>query len=143
MQVALRDRLARRSLGKACACTVVLVAAGLWSPLRAQEGNFALLDSLQKGAWELRYRDGSPSRRICLRTGREFIQLRHASAQCGRYTVDGAGDRITVQYSCKGDGYGRTTVRKETGGLVQLEGQGIAGGLPYQFAAEARRVGSC
>ena len=42
-----------------------------------------------------------------------------------------------------GNGYGRTNLRREISRLVQIESQGIVDGLPFQFAAEARRVGAC
>jgi hypothetical protein len=50
---------------------------------------------------------------------------------------------VVVQYTCRGKGYGRTHIRRETGRLVQIDSQGIAGGLPFEFSAEARRVGDC
>ena len=109
----------------------------------AQSPSIALLDGLEKGAWEIRYRDSTPPRRICVRSGFELVQLRHAGTACSKYAVEqGTGD-VTVQYSCKPNGFGRTKVRRETRALVQLDGNGVEGGLPYQFAAEARRVGSC
>lgn len=101
------------------------------------------LKQLQKGAWELRYRDGTPSQRICLKTGLEFIELKHRGTRCDGYSVENAGGRVTVQYQCHASGYGRTSVRIETPALVQVTGQGIVDGLPYQFSAEARRVGDC
>ena len=55
---------------------------------------------------------------------------------------DGARD-VTVQYTCRGNGYGRTHIRKETGTLVQIDSQGISGGKPFQFTAEARQTGRC
>ena len=143
MSFKLPRMLACLPLRKAIAAAFVSVAGFLLAPVFAQGSDLALLDSLQKGAWELRFRDGSPGRKICVRTGREFIQLRHNASQCGRYVVERESSEVTVQYSCKGDGYGRTNIRKETSALVQIEGQGISGGLPYQFTAEARRTGSC
>jgi len=118
----------------------VLVAV---MPAAAQAPGLALLDGLEKGAWELRYRDGTPARRLCLRTGRELVQLRHAGPTCGRYVVEDGLNQVTVQYTCKGDGYGRTRIRKETPTLVQLDSQGVVGGSPFAFSAEARRVGGC
>jgi len=120
-----------------------LAALAVVVPASAALPNLALLDSLQKGEWELRYRDGSPPTRICVRTGWEFIQLRHQGKACSRHGLDAETNEVTVHYSCKGDGYGRTSLRKETKALVQIESQGIAGGLPFQFNAEGRRVGDC
>lgn len=119
-------------------------AAGLiMMPAEAQAPDLALLDGLQKGEWELRFRDGTPARRICMRTGRELIQLKHAGKRCGRYSIEPGDDEVTVQYACKGDGFGRTNVRKETATLVQLESHGIAGDLPFHFTGEGRRIGNC
>ena len=62
----------------------------------------------------------------------------------GHYVSEALGaNEVTGQYTCRGDGYGRTHIRRETATLAQIDGQGIAGGKPFQFAAEARRVGSC
>ena len=57
--------------------------------------------------------------------------------------IDDSASDVTVQYTCRGNGYGRTHIRKETASLVQIESQGISGGKPFQFTAEARRTGGC
>ncbi|MEO0462309.1 MAG: hypothetical protein AAF127_04205 [Pseudomonadota bacterium] len=112
-------------------------------PLAAQSGGLAMLEGLAKGEWTVTYRDGRAERKICLKSGEELIQLRHKQSDCSRFVVEDAASKVTVQYTCPGDGYGRTDIRRETGDLVQIESQGIASGLPFQFAAEARRTGSC
>ena len=109
----------------------------------AQTARLAMLDSLTKGEWTIRFRDGSPNRKICVRSGRELIQLRHGDPKCSRFVVEDGASEVAVQYTCPGNGYGRTSIRRETGSLVQLESQGIADGLPFQFDAEARRTGNC
>ena len=113
------------------------------APSAAQNANLALFGELDRGQWELRFRDGEPSQRICLREGTELIQLRHRGANCSRLVVENGANQVTVQYTCRGNGYGRTSVRRESATLAQIESQGIAGGRPFQFSAEARRVGSC
>ena len=122
----------------ALGASLAVVAA----PALAQ-ASLAMLDSLDKGGWELRYRDGSTARKVCLRSGREFIQLRHRGAGCNRFVVEDGAREVTIQYTCRGNGYGRTSIRKETGSLVQIDSQGIADGKPFEFSAEARRTGSC
>lgn len=102
-----------------------------------------MLGSLDRGGWELRYRDGSPPRNICVRSGREFIQLRHRESGCNRFVVEDGNSEVTVQYTCAGNGYGRTHIRRESSSLVQIDSQGIVDGRPFQFSAEARRTGSC
>jgi hypothetical protein len=112
-------------------------------PGLAQGNGLSMLGTLAKGEWTIKYRDGSPDRKICLRSGQELIQLRHKESGCNRFVVEDAASKVTVQYTCSGNGYGRTSIRRETPALVQLESQGIEGGLPFQFVAEARRTGSC
>lgn len=102
-----------------------------------------MLDDLSKGEWTLRYRDGSSIRKVCLRKGDELIQLQHSDANCSRFVVDDKANSVTVQYTCRGNGYGRTSIRRETNSLIQIESQGIEGGLPFEFQAEARRTGVC
>lgn len=120
-----------------------MIAFGLALPASAQSDGLAMLSGLTKGEWTIKYRDGSADRKICVRTGQELIQLRHDDKGCSRFVVEDAANRITVQYTCPANGYGRTNIRKETGALVQIESQGIATGMPFQLAAEARRTGSC
>ncbi|GGD62772.1 hypothetical protein GCM10011411_23800 [Aurantiacibacter arachoides] len=50
---------------------------------------------------------------------------------------------VTVQYTCRGNGYGRTTIRRESDTLVQIRSQGIEGGAPFSIDGEARRTGGC
>ncbi len=116
---------------------------GLVVPAGAQSDGLAMLGNLAKGEWTIRYRDGSPERKICVRSGLELIQLRHSDRNCSRFVVEDEASRVTVQYTCPGNGYGRTNIRRESGSLVQIESQGIVSGLPFQFNAEARRTGSC
>ena len=78
-----------------------------------------------------------------MRDARKLIQLRHPGQNCTRVIVEDTSEAVTVQYTCRGRGYGRTHVRREADDLVQIESQGIAEGLPFAFASEARRVGSC
>ena len=120
-----------------------MIALGLALPAAAQTDSLAMLGGLAKGEWTIKHRDGSQDRKICVKTGQELIQLRHNEPGCSRFVVEDGANKVTVQYTCPGNGYGRTNIRKENGALVQIESQGIASGLPFQFAAEARRTGSC
>ncbi len=126
---------------------LAIAATGMVGALAATpstgQSSLAMLDSLSKGSWELTYRNGHASRRVCVRSGREFIRLRHPGGDCNRFVVEDSRDGVTVQYTCRGDGYGRTTIRRESAELVQIDSQGIKGGRPFQFSAEARRTGPC
>ena len=112
-------------------------------PLAGQAAELGMLDSLAKGAWNLRIRDDGSQQRICVRDGREFIQLRHRQAGCSRFVVQDAADEVVIQYTCRGNGYGRTSIRREGNGLVQVESQGIVDGAPFSISGEARHNGSC
>ena len=120
-----------------------MIILGLTVPAAAQSDSLSMLTGLTKGEWTIKHRDGSADRKVCVRTGEELIQLRHMTSGCSRFVVEDDATKVTVQYTCPGDGYGRTNIRRETGALVQIESQGIASGLPFRFVAEARRTGSC
>ena len=123
---------------------VVAAAAGAAAPVLATRQPLAMLDELEDGRWELRIRDPAGAiERICLRDGRRLIQLRHPVDNCERLIVNDTPTDVTVQYTCRGRGYGRTHIRRESNRLVQIDSQGIAEGLPFAFAAEARRTGDC
>lgn len=130
------------SVGKGVVALAAL-ATGFAVPGTAQAPGLAMLDGLSKGEWTVRSRDGELNRRVCLQSGRELIQLRHSGPACSRFIVDDTAGEVTVQYTCPGNGYGRTNIRRETSSLVQIQSQGIVGERPFQFQAEARRTGSC
>ncbi len=111
---------------------------------RSSPKSAAMLSSLSKGQWNVRFRDGSPSRNLCLRNGQEIVQVKHENMPCNRYVLEDGAKHVTVQYSCPGKGgYGRTSIRKESANMVHIEGQGIKQGRPFEFVAEARRTGTC
>ena len=112
-------------------------------PLAAQPTPLAALARLDPGSWELRFRPGNRLGRMCVRDGRQLIQLRHQQLDCSQFVVEDTADRVTVQYTCRGRGYGRTFIRREGDGLAQIESQGILDGQPFAFSAEARLVGRC
>jgi hypothetical protein len=126
---------------------IAVIVAGFLAafsvPAIGQGPALAMLNGLEAGRWELRMRDDGSVQRICLPDARGLIQLRHPADACERLVVTDAASEVTVQYTCRGRGYGRTHIRRETNRLVQIDTQGIADGLPFAFSAEARRVGEC
>jgi len=120
----------------------VLVMAA--APVDGQRQSLVMLDRIQAGQWELAARDGSRAReRVCLRDGRRLIQWRHPASTCEQLIVEDSATEVTVQYTCRGQGFGRTSIRMETSRLFQMQTQGIANGLPFDFAAEGRYIGPC
>jgi hypothetical protein len=125
-------------------CIFATLAAALVAvPAVAQAPGLAMLGSLEKGAWTLRFRNESGQQRLCLRDGRELIQLRHRQPGCSRFVVKDEPDEVAVQYTCRGSGYGLTTIRRESRQLVQIETRGIVNDAPFAQAAEARFSGRC
>ena len=74
---------------------------------------------------------------------RGITQIRHAQEVCRRFVIEDRPEVVTVQYTCPATGYGHTRIRFENARLAQIETQGIERGLPFNFAAEARRIGAC
>jgi hypothetical protein len=133
------------SFSRALMLAGLAASAALWwaVPGLAQGNGLALLGTLTKGEWTIKSRGGAPERKICVKSGAELIQLMHRESGCSQFVVEDAAARVTVQYTCPGNGYGRTSIRRETPALVQLESQGIHDGTPFQLTAEARRTGAC
>ena len=123
------------------ATSLVLGGAGV---ALAQGPSLAMLQKLDRGNWDIRYRGAAGDvTNLCLARGTELIQLSHRRQNCSRVVVAGSDKQVTVQYTCPGKGYGRTTVRREASNLVQIDSQGIENGLPFAYSAEARRTGAC
>ena len=119
------------------------LAVALAVPVVAQVVELAMLDTLQPGMWEIRVRSDGSRRNVCIRNGRDLIQLQHRQPGCTRFVVQDDPEEVTVQYTCRGDGYGRTTIRREGSALVQVQSQGSQGGSPFSLVGEARRTGAC
>jgi hypothetical protein len=95
------------------------------------------------GEWQLRALDGDAPRRICISDPYDLIQLRHPGAACSRFVLANEAQTATVHYTCTGAGYGRTTIKVETGELIRVDSQGLSNQMPFQMAFEGRRVGKC
>lgn len=134
-----------RTMGNTVLASLVaaVIGVGLGVPVLAQGNGLAMLGTLAKGEWTIKQRGGKVDRKICVKSGAELIQLVHRESGCNQFVVEDGASRVTVQYTCPGNGYGRTSIRRETGALVQIESQGIQGGMPFQVTAEGRRTGSC
>jgi hypothetical protein len=124
------------------AAAVLSGSAAMAAPAAAP--TLAMLDSLEKGQWTLVDRDTRVAfKSLCVGDARAMIQVVHPRATCSRYIIDDGDSEVTVHYTCPGAGHGRTTIRKETARLVQIDTQGIAGGAPFSRTFEARRGGAC
>jgi hypothetical protein len=110
----------------------------------AQAPELAMLNKIQPGLWNIKERGTAQNGdQLCVRDARKLLQLRHRELQCSRFVVSDEPDEVTVTYRCPGGGSGRTTIKYEGRGLVQIESQGIAQNSPFAFALEGRYAGSC
>lgn len=126
------------------AVLTVLALAAFAVPALGQLPALAMLDGIEPGMWELRERgEGGSVQNLCLDNGRRLIQLRHAGMACSSVVIQDEPTEVTVQYTCRGRGYGRTHIRRESRGLLQVDSQGIVNGLPFSFVAEGRKLGPC
>lgn len=122
------------------------VSAAAGATAYAQGADLSLLDSLDRGLWQLRAVGGGNSAavdKLCVGDPARFTQIQHGDTPCTRYVIRSTPNSVTVSYTCRGYGQGLTTIRKESGGLIQIQSQGIRNNSPFSFSVEARRTGAC
>ena len=123
-----------------CVFLLSLAAAGAAKP----DGDMALLDTLDRGMWQLRPTGGSvPTSKICLGKSESLTQIQHSGLACEQYLVRSSPNSLTVSYTCAGQGQGLTVIRKETNRIIHIQSQGIENNAPFSFSAEVRRTGPC
>lgn len=128
-----------------CAVIFLLGAVTIASPytVKAQDSN--LLSSLKSGLWQFREkaRGNDIVDAICVGDVSKMIKIKNKNDSCTFKMLTQSGNSVTYDYNCVGKGKGRTTIRKETSGLVQISSQGITEGQLFDFKLEARHAGSC
>ena len=106
--------------------------------------DLSLLNTLERGQWTLRAVGAeAPLTKICLGNPEVLTQIQHSGVACERYVVRSAVNSVTVSYTCKGQGQGLTTIRKESNRIIHIQSQGIRNNAPFSFAVEGRRTGPC
>jgi hypothetical protein len=128
-------------------CGFLCMSAGSGAMAFAQGGDLSLLETLERGLWQLRAVGGGPSgaaaTQICLGDPARLAQIQHGPTACEQYVVRATPNAVTVSYSCKGQGQGLTTIRKESGRLIHIQSQGIRNNSPFSFSVEGRKTGTC
>jgi hypothetical protein len=133
----LRGHLRRGALGLAGSLAVAAPVFALALP------DLEALSRLELGRWQISDAQGGPGRSICLADPTAFVQLEHGGVSCGQEVLASEASVATVQYTCPGRGFGRTSIRVETPRLARIDTQGLIDGRPFSYRAEARRVGAC
>ena len=122
---------------------LLLLVAGTAMAFSPPKG-IQLLDTLERGNWQLRsIVVGEPSSKICLGKPEALIQIRHSGMACEQYVVRSTENSVTVSYTCKGQGQGLTTIRKESNRIIHIQSQGIRENAPFSLSVEGRRIGPC
>ena len=123
------------------------LGAGLAAQNVAASDGTELLQTLERGLWQLRAVGsggaGAAPSQLCIGDPRMLAQIQHGATSCTHQIVDATANMVTISYSCKGAGQGLTTIRKESGRLVQIKSQGIRNNAPFSFSVEGRRSGGC
>lgn len=122
-----------------------LSAAGLAAMAAVAVGaaQLSALAEVAPGEWQLKEIDGTGTRTICVADPAQLLQIRHGSANCTRTVIDSDADSVTVHYTCSGGGSGRTTLTIRSPQSLKVETQGMAGGAPFAFDYDAKRIGNC
>jgi hypothetical protein len=126
---------------------ILSLGAGSAAQSVAASDETSLLQTLERGLWQLRAvgrgSAGAVASEMCISDPRMLAQIQHGAASCAHQLVDSTANSVTISYSCKGAGQGLTTIRKESGRLVQIQSQGIRNNAPFSFSVEGRRSGGC
>ncbi len=113
----------------------------------AQSGTLDLLQSIERGMWQLRAVGGGASsvaaNQLCVADPKQLVQIQHGTTPCSQYVVRATPNTVTISYSCKGAGQGLTTIRRESGKLIHIQSQGIRNSAPFSFSVEGRKAGVC
>jgi hypothetical protein len=136
-----------KTISKVALAGLLSLGAGSAVQSVAAADGAGLLQSLERGLWQLRAvgsgSSGAAASQLCVGDPRMLAQIQHGAANCTHQIVDSTASSVTISYSCKGAGQGLTTIRKESGRLVQIHSQGIHNNSPFSFSVEARRSSGC
>ena len=132
---------------KLVAAGLLSLGAGLAAQSVAASDGTELLQTLERGLWQLRAvgsgSAGAAPSQLCIGDPRMLAQIQHGTTSCTHQIVEATATTVTISYNCKGAGQGLTTIRKESGRLVQIKSQGIRNNAPFSFSVEGRRSGGC
>jgi hypothetical protein len=114
-------------------------------PAHAAAPTLAALSKLEKGRWQVRELDNAtPATSLCIGDPAVLLRFEHRSfPACASEVLDSAPAAGTIQYSCKGRGFGHSHLRVETPRTVRVDTQGFSNGRPFSYRLEARRTGAC
>lgn len=126
---------------------LLAMAGGTASRAMDQGGQLDLLQSIERGMWQLRAigggSSGAAANQMCVADPKQLVQIQHGATPCSQYVVRSTPNTVTISYSCRGAGQGLTTIRRESGKLIHIQSQGIRNSAPFSFSVEGRKAGAC
>lgn len=92
--------------------------------------------------WKMRAPAGAAQ---CMTGPEGLLHAGHGSATpaCQHTIVEDEPKRAVVTYVCKGEGFGRTELRRGDGNVFVVDAQGVSGRQPFDMKGEYRRTGDC
>jgi hypothetical protein len=125
-----------------------LILAGIASlalPAYAASPSVDALGKLERGRWQVRELDGAtPPASLCLGDPALLLRFEHrGDRSCSAEVLASGSMTTTVQYTCRGRGFGHSQLRVETPRSVRVDSQGFSNGRPFSYRLEARRTGAC
>jgi hypothetical protein len=102
-------------------------------------------EKLEAGRWQVRDLDNAvAATSVCLGDPAQLVRFGHRGKPgCSSQLLASGEEHATIQYSCRGGGYGHSAVRVETPRSVRIDTQGLSNGRPFSYRLEAQRVGPC
>jgi hypothetical protein len=96
------------------------------------------------GQWEIKGVPGAKAPALqCLSDVLALAQFEHRGKSCTHRIITNAASSTVIEYSCGGDGFGRTKINVITPRNLRIETQGISDNMPFNYLLQARRVGDC
>lgn len=121
--------------------TLLLVAA---FGLAAAAVPLKLADA-RPGHWELTgVPDAKGPVKLCVADVLDLVTIDHRpGGKCSYRHLGDSGSSARIGFSCSGGGFGQASVGILTPRSLRIATQGIVGGAPYNYVAQARRIGDC
>lgn len=96
------------------------------------------------GLWEISGIPGSARAvRQCVADTVALARIEHRGQICTQVMIEDQDATTVIHYTCPRGGFGRSEMTVITPRSLRVATQGISDGLPFNFVAQARRVGDC
>ena len=98
----------------------------------------------QGGLWEISGVPGAgrPIRQCVVDTA-VLARIEHRGQTCTQVVIEDNPATTIIHYTCPRGGFGRSEMTLITPRSLRIHTQGISNNLPFNFLAQARRVGAC